>query len=134
MMRALFKNKQVPISPRYYVLVRDKWAKKMSALTLNLSKKVLVFYLILFVLVYAGISLYIVYNALWSKEHKERRAGIDPDHLIVIKPSIDTSNQPALSKTEFENAARFRIYLDSIKKCREQEKRIERLHEKRASH
>lgn len=106
----------------------------MSALTLNLSKKVLVFYLILFVLVYAGISLYTVYNALWSKEHQRRRAGIAPDHLIVVKPSLDTSNQPVLSKTEFENAARFRIYLDSIKKSREQEKNFERLHEKRASH
>lgn len=134
MMRALFKNRQIPISPRYYLLVRDKWAKKMSALTVNLSKKVLVFYLILFVLIYAGTSLYTVYDALWSKEHHGRRARIDPDHLIVIKPSIDTSNHPGLSKTEFENAARFRIYLDSIKKSREKEKSIDSLHEKRAGH
>ncbi|MDA6069223.1 hypothetical protein NJT12_06285 [Flavobacterium sp. AC] len=106
----------------------------MSALTLNLSKKVLVFYLILFVLVYAGISLYTVYDALWNKEPKGRRARIAPDHLTEIKASLCTSNQPVLSKTEFENAVRFSIYLDSIKKSREQEKSFESLHEKRAGH
>lgn len=121
MMRRLFKkNKEIRISPKYYLLAQDKWAKKMSALTSNLSKKCLVFYLILFVGSTASVSVYNLCNGFWCKEYKGGR--ISPDHLIVVKPALDIKKQTVLSRAEFENITRFNFYLESLKKSKQGKK------------
>lgn len=123
MMRWLFKkNKEIRISPKYYLLLQDKWAKKMSALTSNLSKKCLVFYLILFVSSTASVSVYNLCNGLWGKEYKAAGTRISPDHLIVVKPALDIKKQTVLSRAEFENITHFSSYLESLKESKEGKK------------
>jgi hypothetical protein len=111
------KNKEFRISPKYYLLIRDKWAKKMSLLTSDLSKQSLVFYLILFIIITGSICLYNVYSAFSSKGHKQKSIGIrvNSEHLIVTKSSLDRTNETVLPKGEFENITSFSIYLDSLK-------------------
>ncbi|SHH93245.1 hypothetical protein SAMN05444671_4353 [Flavobacterium sp. CF108] len=116
-MQLFRKNREIRISPKYYLLLQDKWAKKMSVLTSDLSKQSLVFYLILFILITGGISLYNVYSGFSSKEYKQTGIGIRINFksLIVPKPSLNRANETLLPKEKFENITSFSIYLDSLK-------------------
>lgn len=120
-MKLFNKNKEIQISPKYYLLIQDKWAKKMSVLTSNLSKQSLVFYLILFIIIAGSISLYNVYCGFFSKEYKQRGIGIraNSEHLIVTKLSLNKTNEKLLLKAEVENITNFSIYLDSLKESEE---------------
>jgi hypothetical protein len=64
-MRSWFRKQQkMQVSNKYYEKVKDIWAKKMSSITSDLSKKSLVLLLILFVFFTSSICFFIVYKAL----------------------------------------------------------------------
>lgn len=108
-MRALFKkNKEIRISPRYYLLLRDRWAKKMSALTLHVSRQGLVFYLIVFVGSTGSLSVYSIYRSLCAKEYKNGGTPISPDHIIVVKSSLNKTHQTRILETGSYNSTRFK--------------------------
>lgn len=122
MMRLFRKNKEIQISPKYYLLVQDKWAKKMSSLTSNLSRKSLVFYLTLFVIITGSINIYNVYDGFSSKEREGIERRINYNHLIVTKPKFNKADERVLPKAEFENITRFNFYLDSLKQSKKGQK------------
>lgn len=118
MMCPLFKKrKEIRISSKYYLFIKNKWAEKMSTLTSGLSKQKLVFLLFLFVIITVSICIYNVYSAFSTKEDRPIDNGIrsNSNHLIVIKPALDITTETVSSNTEFENVSRFVFYLDSLK-------------------
>ncbi len=65
------KKQDVPsICHMYCLLVQDKWAKKMSGLTKELSKKKVICFLFVFVVLSAGFFLYNIY-AVFSQNNVE---------------------------------------------------------------
>lgn len=116
------KTKEIRISPKYYLLLQDKWSKKMSALTSNLSKQSLVFFLVLFIIITGSISVYSVYNGFSLKDQEGIKSRINYNHLIVTKPIFNKTTEPVLPKIEFENITRFIFYLDSLKQSKEGKK------------
>lgn len=123
-MRLFKKNKEIRISPKYYLLLQDKWAKKMSALTTNLSKQSLLVCLMLFVIITGSISFYNIYSSFFSEEYNHTDIGIriKSKHLNETKVSMNVKNKTVLSKAEFENISSFKFYLDSLKQSKEGKK------------
>lgn len=82
MMFGLFKKqKEIKINPEYYLFLQDKWAKKMTSLTSDLSRKKKLFFLVLFVIIAGSVSIYNIFKGFLSK---------DPKHLkieAISKPS-----------------------------------------------
>jgi hypothetical protein len=116
MWSAFKKQKEVRISPKYYLLIRDKWVKKMDTLALDLSKKSLVFFLILFVVIAGMICMYNVYKGFLSTYSSPAKIGIVSNSIHFNKKFLlKKTNQMILSKTEYENFTRFRFYLDSLR-------------------
>lgn len=71
MMFGLFKKqKEIKINPKDYLFVQDRWAKKMTALTSNLSKKKQLFFLALFVIIAASISIYNICKGFLHRDSK----------------------------------------------------------------
>ena len=84
MMFGLFKKqKEIKINPKYYLFLQDKWAKKMTALTCDLSKKKKLFFLFLFVITAGGISIYNIWKGFLPKNSRplEIEAISKPAHL-----------------------------------------------------
>ncbi|RKR05182.1 hypothetical protein C8C83_4515 [Flavobacterium sp. 90] len=121
MMKLFKKNKEIRINPKYYLLIQDKWVKKMNTLTSDLSKQSLLIYLILFVIITGSISIYNIYRGLYCKDYKQTDIGIriNSEHLIVAKPSL---NITVLPKIEFENISNFSLFIDSLKHTKEGKK------------
>lgn len=115
MMKLFKKNTEIRINQKYYLLVQDKWAKKMSALTSDLSKQSLLIYLILFIVITSSISLYNIYNGFSSKEYMKKGIRIHSGHLIMIKPSLHKKNEKLPPKSQFEHITNFSNYSDSLK-------------------
>lgn len=114
MMKQLFKkDKEILINPKYYLLLQDKWSKKMSRLSADLSKQSMVFYLILFIVISAGICIYNVYNGFSPKEKPERIGVISNPTSAVVTPPADLN-----PKAEFENISGIGFYLDSLKESK----------------
>lgn len=120
MMWALFKKqKEVRISPKYYLFIRDKWVKKMDALTADLSKKSLVFLLVLFVVITGMICIYNVYRGFLSTNSNPVKVDSVSNCTNLYKKSVLKKTNQLVSKTEYENFIRFRSYLDSLKQLPE---------------
>lgn len=78
MMKFWFKKqKEIQVSNKYYEIVKDTWAKKMSSMTSGLSKKSLVLLLIVFIVFTSSICFSIVYRALV----------LDSSSVITIEPA-----------------------------------------------
>lgn len=122
-MWSLFKNqKEIKVNPKYYLLIQDKWAKKMSRLTSNLSRRSLVIYLMLFITTSGSISIYNIYGAFFSKEKSVAIGIISNSTSVVMKPVQVRTNERVLSKVEFEKIIRINSYLDSLKQSKEGQK------------
>lgn len=114
MMRQLFKrDKEIRINPKFYLLIQDKWSKKMSALSADLSKQSMVFYLILFIVVSGGVCIYNVYSGFSSKE-KPLRIGV----ISNLTSAVVTTPPDLNPKAEFENISGIGFYLDSLKESK----------------
>lgn len=109
------KNNEITISPKYYLLIRDKWAKKMSVLTSDLSKQSLVFYLILFIIITGSTCIYNIHRGFSSKEYKQTGIRINSKPIIVTKQSLHRTNETLLPKAEVENIRNSSIYLENFK-------------------
>lgn len=128
MMWALFKNqKEIKVNPKYYLLIQDKWAKKMSRLTSDLSRRSLVIYLMLFIITTGSVSIYNVYSAFSSKEKSVAIGIISNSTSVVMKPVQVRTNERVLSKVEFEKIIRISSYLDSLKQSKEGQKLYDRI-------
>lgn len=115
MWRLLKKDNEIRISPKYYLLIQDKWAKKMNLLTSDLSKRSLVIYLSLFIIITGGISIYNVCNGFFSKESIVRTGIISNCNSIVVKSASYTKTETIVPTADFENISRINVYLDSLK-------------------
>lgn len=123
MMWSVFKNqKEIKINQKYYLLIKDKWAKKMSGLTSNLSRRSLVVYLMLFIITSGSISIYNIYSAFFSKEKSITTGIISNSTSVVMKPVQVITNESVLSKTEFEKIICINSYLDSLKQSKKGQK------------
>ena len=79
MMFGLFKKqKEIKINPKYYLFLQDKWAKKMGALTSDLSKNQKFFFLVLFVIIAGGISIYNIYKGFFPKDSEPLKIEVIP--------------------------------------------------------
>ena len=99
----------------FLLSVQNRFASFMSARTINLNKKAKQFYLIIFCLVFGGLSLYAFIGAFSSSE----RAGksIKPDQVSVPKYYDRTSTEikvPTVSDKEIKRIDRFKKYMDSL--------------------
>lgn len=120
MMWQLFKkNKEIRISSQYYFLIQNVWAKKMSAVTSDLSKQSLVCCLILFVIISAKICIYNIYSGFYPKDYNSVFIGSQPNYIIVTKPILDNTTRTEFPKVELIKVTRFSFYLDSLKKSEE---------------
>ena len=118
MMWPLFKKyERIQVSNKYYLLLEDKWAKKMSSLTSGLSRKKMVFVLIGFVVLSSSSNIYIIYRGFNS--------GISDsiDSVSISKPTkvnrqlrSNVLKSFPISKKEYETITHFRSYLDSLEK------------------
>lgn len=63
-MRSLFTKRETPfVYNKYYLSAQDKWAKKMKSITTGLSKRTLIYLLILFVVLTTGFFVVNIYEA-----------------------------------------------------------------------
>lgn len=70
-MKPLFKKREEPfIYNKYYLFLQEKWAQKMDSLTMRLSKRTLVYMLVMFTVLEGGYFLYNIY-AVFSKKNSE---------------------------------------------------------------
>lgn len=70
-MKPLIKKREEPfIYSKYYLSAQDKWGQKMESLTGKLSKRVLIYLLVLFTILEGGYFLYNIYAA-FSKKNSE---------------------------------------------------------------
>lgn len=70
-MKSLIKKREQPfIYSKYYLSAQDKWVQKMESLTGKLSKRVLIYLLVLFTLLEGGYFVYNIYVA-FSKKNSE---------------------------------------------------------------
>lgn len=110
------KQREIRISQKYYLIAQNKWAIKMGALTSNLSKKSLIFFLILFVVITGTIFIYNACKGFLSMNSSLVKVDIISNvSYLNKKPTLKKDVQIVLSKTEIENFAHFRFYLDSLK-------------------
>lgn len=70
MKRILKKRDAPPVCHKYCLLVQDKWARQMTGLTQGLTKKKLICFLLVFIVLSAGFFLYNIY-AVFSKNNAE---------------------------------------------------------------
>lgn len=64
------KQKEIKINPKYYLFMQDQWAKKMTDLTSNLSKKKQLLLLVLFVIIAGAISIYNICKGFLHSDSK----------------------------------------------------------------
>lgn len=122
-MPSLFKrNSTEPIIPNkavleYWLLVQDKWAGKMSLAASRLSKRKLIFSLVLFVILTGSICFYNIFQGLCSKTPQSIKIITisKPIEAVQKSHSVISSRLPA-SKAEFKRISGFRKYLDSLRK------------------
>lgn len=70
-MKPLIKKREEPfVYNKYYLFAQDKWAQKMNSLTGRLSKRSLIYLLVLFTVLEGGYFLYNIYEA-FSKRNSE---------------------------------------------------------------
>lgn len=70
-MKPLIKKREQPfLYNKYYLSIQDKWAQKMDSLTGRLSKRSLIYLLVLFTILEGGYFLYNIYAA-FSKKNSE---------------------------------------------------------------
>lgn len=118
----LKKRKDVKISPKYYLFLQDKWAKKMSALTSDLSMRSLKCLLILFVLFTGIVCLYNLCCGFFSTNSVSQNIFVltktaSKNHKPLSQKPIQ--NIPVLSKKELENITSFMLYIESLKQSPE---------------
>lgn len=109
------KQKEIQVSNKYYEIVKDAWAKKMSSMTSGFSKKSLVLLLIVFIVFTGSICFSIVYRALV----------LDSSSVITIEPvskpvqvnaKLKDNLKPfSISPQEYIKNIHWRSYLDSLK-------------------
>lgn len=70
-MKQLIKKREEPfIYNKYYLSAQDKWVQKMESLTGRLSKRAIIYLLVLFTVLEGGYFLYNIYAA-FSKKNSE---------------------------------------------------------------
>ncbi|WP_144214110.1 hypothetical protein [Flavobacterium anhuiense] len=71
-MKSLFKKRETPFAyNRHYLSAQKKWSEKMSSLSEGCSKRKLIFFLSLFVILSASYLLYNIYNSFSEKGAKK---------------------------------------------------------------
>jgi hypothetical protein len=114
---SLFKKHEgIQISNKYYLLIQDKWAKKMSRLTLGLSRKRLVSLLIGFVVLSSSTSIYIIYRGLNFSISSIDSVSISKPAEVNKQLKNNVLKSFPISKKEYEKIIRFRYYLDSLER------------------
>jgi hypothetical protein len=119
MWRLFKKNNEIRISPKYYLLIQDKWVKKMNLLTSDLSRRSLVIYLSLFIIITGGFSIYNVYNGFYTEENIVKTVIISNGNSIVVKSASYPKTETILPTADFENISRINFYLDSLKQSKD---------------
>lgn len=73
-MKSLIKKQEVQfIYSKYYLSIQDIWAKKMNNLTKRLSKRTLIYLLILFAVLEGGYFLYNIYTVFSKKDYEMKK-------------------------------------------------------------
>lgn len=109
------KRKDVRVSNKYYEMLKDTWAKKMSSITSDLSKKSLVLLLVVFVVFTSSICFSIVYKAIVLDSSTVIK------NEVVFKPAQINSKRTddlksfSVSPTEYKRIIHWSLYLDSLK-------------------
>lgn len=129
-MRSLFKKQKneaefqngkqsivADIWQKYYMIIQDKWAKKMSSIASNLSKGNLTYFFFLFVTVSACLNIYIILKGFSnSTSDSIKVVPLSKSININKKPLILNSTQTMVSEKELKRIVFFRSYLDSLEK------------------
>jgi hypothetical protein len=105
------------IEHKYYLVIQDKWARKMSSVTSRLSKRKLICLLGLFVILSGSTCFYIISNAFFNRTTTSIKIIPISKPIDVLKESVSTISGPlSVTRTEFKRITCFRMYLDSLGK------------------
>jgi hypothetical protein len=117
-MFAFFKKREAGFSDnRYYLLAQDKWAKKMTALTRDLSRDRLVLLLILFVVLTLSMLIGVLVYGVDSKGLGKSPVG--SISKLVAPEKKSTTLIPlgdSISKRQEERLFEYKLYLEYLDK------------------
>lgn len=109
------KRKDVQVSNQYYHMVKNAWAKKMSSITSDLSKKSLVLLLIVFVVFTSSICFSIVYKAIVLDSSTVIKNEVVSKPAQINSKRTDVLKSFSVSPTEYKRIIHWKSYLDSLK-------------------
>lgn len=118
MIISFFKNRKVKhISNKYYLMLQDKWAKKMSSLTSGLSRKRMLVLYVFFVGFTGIINLSLICRGFESDLSYEMDVfPISRASGINNKSTNESSKPMPLKKGEYKKLMHFKIFTDSLLK------------------
>jgi hypothetical protein len=100
----------------YYLLIRDKWAKKMGSLTLGLSRNKLTFLLAGFIIVSSSLIILIVCKGLRNEALQNLNAASIAKVINTTQKFKNKVLKPfPISKAEYKRIISFKNYMDSLR-------------------
>ena len=111
------RSKGCQIVHKYYLVIQDKWARKMSSVTSGLSKRMLICLLGLFVILFGSGCFYIISESLSNSITNTINIIPISKPINEIRESVSPISVPiSVSRAEFKRIICFRKYLDSLGK------------------
>jgi hypothetical protein len=81
-MKSLFKKRTEPVVyHKFYLLAQKRWAEKMKELTDGLSKRKLIWALVLFTILTSGILIYNLYRSFYKEAEVSAASAIKTINL-----------------------------------------------------
>ena len=116
-MKTLNKPEKIAMLANYYGQMRDRWARKMSALTTGLCKRDMILILAGFVFFGSSMNLLIVYDSF--KNHTPESIRIPSISKVLTGPQEKNSVlQPfAISSEKYKAMMDFKMYLQGEDSC-----------------
>lgn len=117
-MKSLFKKQSgVALRSTYYLLIRNKWAKKMGSLTLGLSRNKLTFLLAGFVVISCSLILLIICKGFKSDaSHAINNIAIAKVSTTAIQIKSNVLKPLLISRQQYSKIVAFKSYMDSLRK------------------
>lgn len=111
------RSRGCQIIHRYYLVIQDKWARKMSSATSGLSKRKLISLLGLFVILSGSACFYSISESFSNSITNTIKIIPISKPINEIREAVSPISRPfSVSRTEFQRIICFRKYLDSLGK------------------
>lgn len=115
-MKLFKKQSGAALSSTYYLLIRDKWAKKMGSLTLGLSRNKLTFLLAGFVMISCSLILLILCKGFKVGSFQNTNSiAISKVSTTAIKFKSNVLKPFPISRQQYSKIIAFKSYMDSLR-------------------